>query len=185
MAEHVDLGHAETDFFAPSTCVLQVDPQQVPYLVEWATRRPIPGMCLGRTSRRPSSRHHQCKRSRPTSARGRDDEVPLERTPLFEPAVATEMELPEMRPTRRPTVVAAPVQPVQARPHCGRSGNRRSASSTRRRRRRLLRSKPVVDYFLRAGVLIITVLHQFTAGGPGPARRRRRRPSAARAPRRW
>ena len=44
-----------------------------------------------------------------------DDEVPLERTPLFE-AVPTEMELPEMRPARRPTVVAAPVQPVQARP---------------------------------------------------------------------
>ena len=114
VAEHVDLGHAETDFFAPSTArVLEVDPR--------GTLSCRVGYTPPDPRHVPRAEFEEAVVAAQTITADEcgdgDDEVPLERTPLFsEPAVATEMELPEMRPTRRPTVVAAPVQPVQARP---------------------------------------------------------------------
>ena len=114
VAEHVDLGHAETDFFAPSTArVLEVDPR--------GTLSCRVGYTPPDPRHVPRAEFEEAVVAAQTITADEcgdgDDEVPLERTPLFsEPAVATEMELPEMRPARRPTVVAAPVQPVQARP---------------------------------------------------------------------
>ena len=84
VAEHVDLGHAETDFFAPSTeRVLQVDPRGT-LSCRVGYTPPDPRHVPRADSRRPSSRR---KRSRPTSAATVTARASLERTPLFEPAV--------------------------------------------------------------------------------------------------
>lgn len=114
VAEHVDLGHAETDFFAPSTArVLQVDPRgtlscRVGYTPPDPRHVPRAEFAEADVAVQAVAAN-ECGEA--------EDEVPLESS-FFEegPALATEMELPELRPSRRATVEAVPVEPVRARP---------------------------------------------------------------------